>query len=239
VPVETALFARLIDHAPLFPPANLPLPEALEDHRRARGGPHGWIVRRFVAPASVLARLDGEGLALSVVTEFDLDPSDTRIEAVEVPPNGAVGAVARETYFEVDVAAAPRMVEELARTGGRLKVRCGPTVPALDALAATIRACKERSLPFKATAGLHHAVRRDGRPGFVNLLAASVFDQEEAVLSEEDEEAFGIHGEAFRWRDQTASAAEVERARELFVAFGSCSFDEPVDDLLRLGLLAA
>jgi hypothetical protein len=42
-----------------------------------------------------------------------------------------------------------------------------------------------------------------------------------------------------RWRDRTASAAEVERARGLFVAFGSCSFDEPVDDLRALGLLAA
>ena len=47
------------------------------------------------------------------------------------------------------------------------------------------------------------------------------------------------YGEAFRWRDRTASAPEVERARGLFVAFGSCSFDEPVDDLVRLGLLAA
>jgi len=239
VPLETALFARLIDHAPLFPPAQLPLPEALEDHRRAREGPHGWIVRRFVAPASVLPRLDGEGLALSVVNDAAFDASDPRIEAVEIPPNGPVDSVAREMYFEVDPEIAPEAVEELARTGGRLKVRCGPRVPAVDALAATIRACREQALPFKATAGLHHAVRQDGRHGFVNLLAAAVFGDEEAALDEDDAGSFFVEGQAFRWRDRTASAAEVARGRELFVAFGSCSFDEPVDDLRALGLLAA
>ena len=45
---------------------------------------------------------DGEGLALSVVQDADFDASDSRIEAVEVPPNGRVRAVAGETYFEVD-----------------------------------------------------------------------------------------------------------------------------------------
>jgi hypothetical protein len=239
VPLETALFGRLIDHAPLFPPAQLPLPEALEDHRLARGGPHGWIVRRFVAPASMLDRLDGEALHLSVVFDADFDRSDARIEAVEVPPNGSLGSADGETYFEVDPEAPPGFVEALARSGGRLKVRCGPQVPSIDALAATIRGCRETLLPFKATAGLHHAVRQQGQHGFVNLLAAAIFGDEEGALAEEDEGAFAIDDGAFRWRDRTASVAEVERARGLFVAFGSCSFDEPVGDLRRLGLLAA
>ena len=67
--LEIALFARLIDHAPLFPPAQLPLPEALDEHRLAREGAHGWIVRRFVAPASVLPALNREPLVLSVVLD--------------------------------------------------------------------------------------------------------------------------------------------------------------------------
>src|SRR5215210_6672378 len=45
------LLAGLIDHAPLFPPASLPLAEALEDHRRALSSPHAWLVARFVCPA--------------------------------------------------------------------------------------------------------------------------------------------------------------------------------------------
>jgi hypothetical protein len=235
--LETALFARLIDHAPLFPPAQLPLPEALEEHRLAREGPHGWIVRRFVAPASVLGRLDGEALALSVVCDADFDSSDPRIESLEVPPSGELSRLGEESYFEVDPDTAPDAAEQLAREGARLKVRCGPAVPSVESLAAAIRACKVHSLPFKATAGLHHAVRREGQHGFVNLLAAAIFGDEEGALAEEDEGAFAIDDGAFRWRDRTASVAEVERARGLFVAFGSCSFDEPVGELDALGLL--
>lgn len=239
MPLETALFGRLIDHAPLFPPAQLPLPEALEDHRLAREGPHGWIVRRFVTPASVLDRLNSELLALSVVCDADFDPSDARIESLEIPPNGLLWKTGAETYVETDPHVVPAFASQIARSGARLKIRCGPKAPSVDSLAAAIRACREHSLPFKATAGLHHAVRQEGQHGFVNLLAAAIFGDEETVLAEEDEGAFAIDDGAFRWRDRTASVAEVERARGLFVAFGSCSFDEPVDDLRRLGLLAA
>jgi hypothetical protein len=237
--LETALFARLIDHAPLFPPAQLPLPEALEEHRLAREGPHGWVVRRFVAPASVLGWLDGEALALSVVCDADFDASDPRIESLEVPPNGSLWLTRGETYLELDTGVVPAFAAGLAESGSRVKVRCGPTAPAVDSLAAAIRACKAHQLPFKATAGLHHAVRREGQHGFVNLLAAAIFGDEEPALAEEDAEAFRTDGDVFRWRDRTAAVVEVERARELFVAFGSCSFDEPVDDLRALGLLAA
>ena len=220
-PVESALFARLIDHAPLFPPAQLPLPEALEEHRQARASRHGWIVRRFVAPASVLSSLDG-----------DVELDDPRIESLEVPPNGAVPAARGEVYLE---GAQPPLSDAQAR----VKVRCGPVAPPVGELAKVVRSCREHGVPFKATAGLHHAVRQDGQHGFVNLLAAAVFGDEEAALAESDANAFRVDGDAFHWRDRSASAAEVQRGRELFVAFGSCSFSEPVDDLIALGLLAA
>ena len=231
-PVETALFARLIDHAPLFPPAKLPLPEALEEHRAARDGPHGWIVRRFVAPASALPSLNGEPLALSVVLDTDAALDDPRIEALEVPPNGVVRAARGEVYLE---GARP----PLSSPDGRVKVRCGPTPPSVDELAGVVRSCREHAVPFKATAGLHHAVRRDGRHGFVNLLAAAIFGDEEAALAEDDPEVFRVEGETFRWRDRAGSVEDAHRGRDLFVAFGSCSFSEPVDDLIALGLLAA
>jgi len=228
-PLETALFARLIDHAPLFPPAQLPLPEALEDHRQARDGPHAWIVRRFVAPASVLTSLDGEPLALSVVLDADVELDDPRIESVEVPPNGAVPS-GGEVYVE-------GAIPPLPSRDTRVKVRCGPTAPSIAELAAVVHSCRAYGVPFKATAGLHNAVRQDGQHGFVNLLAAAIFGDEEAALAEDDADAFGADGEVFRWRDRAASVADVERGRKLFVAFGSCSFAEPVDELVALGLL--
>ena len=230
--LQTALFARLIDHAPLFPPASLPLPEALEDHAQARESRYGWIVRRFVAPASVLGSLDGEPLELSVVLDAEATLADPRIAALEVPPGGALQSFDGEVYLE---GATPPLPSPEAR----VKVRCGPTVPPIGELAHLVRSCREHGVPFKATAGLHHAVRRDGRHGFLNLLAAAIFGDEEAALAEEDPAAFRLDEECFRWRDRAASAVEVERGRELFVAFGSCSFDEPVDDLRELGFLAA
>lgn len=226
-PLEIALFARLVDHAPLFPPAQLPLPDALQEHRRAREGPHGWIVRRFVAPASVLPALNGEALALSVVVDGELPRDDQRIESLEVPPNGAVPSAGMEVYVE---GARPPVQS-------RVKVRCGPTPPPVEDLAELVRSCREHGVPFKATAGLHHAVRQLGQHGFVNLLAAAIFADEESALAEDDAEAFRVDADAFRWRDRTASVEDVRRGRELFVAFGSCSFSEPVDDLIALGFL--
>jgi hypothetical protein len=227
--LETALFARLIDHAPLFPPARLPLPEALEEHRRAREGAHGWIVRRFVVPASIVGSLDSEPLRLSVVLDAEVELDDARIESIEVPPNGTVSQAAREVYLEGAIPPLP--------VPSWVKVRCGPRVPSVEELAEVVRSCRRHRVPFKATAGLHHAVRQDGQHGFLNLLAAAVFGDEEAALAEDDPAAFRVD-DAFRWRDRAASVAEVERGRELFVAFGSCSFSEPVDDLVALGYLA-
>ena len=63
-------------------------------------------------------------------------------------------------------------------------------MPSVDELAEFIQGCRERKLPFKATAGLHHAVRQGGAHGFVNLLAAAILD--EYALEEEDADAFQL-----------------------------------------------
>ena len=92
---------------------------------------------------------------------------------------------------------------------------------------------------FKATAGLHHAVRSNGEHGFLNLLAAVVFEgHEEAALAETDSNAFALDADAFSWHGQSAGASELVRVRhELFHSIGSCSFFEPVEELQALGML--
>lgn len=50
-----ALLEHIIDYAGLFPPARLPLPEALQTYAGHVAGPRQWLVGRFVCPA---ARLD-------------------------------------------------------------------------------------------------------------------------------------------------------------------------------------
>ena len=57
-----ALLGALIDHAALFPPASMTMEDAVAEDRAARGGAYGWMVARFVCPASRLEELrDGFG----------------------------------------------------------------------------------------------------------------------------------------------------------------------------------
>jgi hypothetical protein len=155
---------------------------------------------------------------------------DGRVEAVEGrdPELAQLGC---ETYLE-DVG-----IDEVKAAGARAKVRCGPEPPPVDELASFIRTCREEGIPFKATAGLHHALRTNGQLGFLNLLAAAVFGDEERALVEDDAEAFAL-GDTFRWRECEAGAGEVaDVRRSLFVSIGSCSFFEPVEELEALGWL--
>ena len=242
-----ALLARLIDHAPLFPPASLPLADALADHERARTSDASWMVNRFVCPASRLSELGHSALRISLVLDTgvvaDAAFDDERVEALELPPAQDPGALANrrgEVYVELPFDGdLTRRLRELAGAEVHAKVRCGGArVPTVPELAGFIRACREHTVVFKATAGLHHAVRTDGEHGFLNLLAACAFGSEDEVLADRDASNFAVTAEHFAWRDHVASADDVARVRRgLFVSVGSCSFSEPVDELRTLGVL--
>jgi hypothetical protein len=239
---RVALLSRLIDHAPLFPPASLDLPEAVAEDRRAGQSAAAFMLARFVCPASRLAELPDPARAVSVVLDgpFERRPS---IEAAEAPfSEDVVGLVglAAEVYVELPLDdARDERLDALVAHGLYAKVRCGgASVPDEAALGDFVRACGERGVPFKATAGLHHAVRRDGEHGFLNLLAAVVFGEEEDALAETEPEAFSLDAERFAWRERRAYAAELDHARrERLRAIGSCSFFEPVEELEALGVL--
>ena len=124
------------------------------------------------------------------------------------------------------------------------KIRCGgETTPSPQELARFVEGCARRELPWKATAGLHHPFRHhsvmtgEQQHGFLNLLAgaglaAAGAPAGEALASEDpDDFELDAHGLRFRGRDVS------DGARELLVAYGSCSFDEPVHDLQELGIL--
>ena len=241
-----ALLDRLIDHAPTFPPASLVSQEALAEDARAVRSPHSFALARLVWPASRLGELPPSERAISAVLDEPVS-ADSRVEAIEAPPffdPGAGGSglpTQGEVYVEtpLDEGLEDRL-DLLAEHGRRAKVRCGgASVPGVDALAGFIRACRERGLVFKATAGLHHAVRSDDEHGFLNVLAAVVFaGEEEAALAEVDSSTFALDAQSFAWRDRSASADELARVRrnELH-SIGSCSFFEPVDELQALGML--
>lgn len=51
------LLARSVDYAGLFPPAGLPMPDAVAEYAGLRAGSESWLVARFVCPAGRLTEL--------------------------------------------------------------------------------------------------------------------------------------------------------------------------------------
>jgi hypothetical protein len=238
VDARRALLEHLIDHAALFPPASLAMPEALAEDRRAREGNDSWLLARFVCPVSKLPELGGESQSLTVVADAKV-PYDPRIESVEArEPVDFDG----EMYVELALdETLEERLDDLARLGLRAKVRCGgPFVPDAADLARFIRGCRARDVVFKATAGLHHAYPTEaGEHGFLNVLAAAVFGDEEDALAA-SEGSFELDADAFRWGAREADATRLRFVRgTLFHSIGSCSFFEPVDDLRTHGMLPA
>jgi len=229
-----AALSALIDHAPTFPPASLPAPDAIDEDRRARAGEHAWMLARLVWPASRLDELEGEDRALSVLLDGRYE-GDPRAEAVETRWDAGLDGLRGEAYVELPLGEGlEEKLAALAERGLRAKVRCGGAeVPTAAALGRFLSACRAAGVPFKATAGLHHPLAFDGGHGFLNVIAACAFE-DAAALSE----TVALGPEGLRWRDLIAGSDELARVRrEQLVAVGSCSFFEPVDDLKQLGVL--
>ena len=182
--------------------------------------------------------MDGVEAPISVVVDVDDGrwQGDPRIEAAEASNTVLLGRFGGETYVEVPPGAD---LEPVRDAGRRAKIRCGgDAVPSVGQLASFIRRCRELTLPFKATSGLHHAVPTGGEHGFLNLLAAAVFGDEEDALAERGAGAFRLDAGGFRWRDRAAGPDQIARVRRgLFVAIGSCSAQEPADELRALRIL--
>ncbi len=158
-------------------------------------------------------------------------------------------------YFELDPATDVRgTLAAVAGLDGGAKIRTGGVTadahPTVEQVAAFISACRMADVPFKATAGLHHAVRAHQASvdatqfGFLNVFvgaallhagridAAGLAD----VLAEESPSAFAMTVDGVAWRERRISASELGEARSRFChSFGSCSFDEPIEELASMG----
>lgn len=136
------------------------------------------------------------------------------------------------------------------------KLRTGGTEPSAfpdnAVIAFAVMTCCEYNTPMKCTAGLHHPVRHFNSGvnsvmhGFLNVFSAGILahssgmDEGELteILSEEDPYSFSFNDEGFAWDENFVTNEEIINARrELMISYGSCSFDEPVDDLKSLELL--
>jgi len=160
----------------------------------------------------------------------------------DLPPDVDVWV---EPGWGPDLAAA---VDLLREAGRGLKLRTGGTTadafPGEAALAAAVALAVRRGVRFKATAGLHHAVRHTDpatgfeHHGFGNLLLAAAIagsDGEASAhewLVRRDPQAVAA-GLASLGRDRLAAVR-----RERFPSFGTCDVQGPRRDLEALGLLA-
>jgi hypothetical protein len=121
------------------------------------------------------------------------------------------------------------------RTGG-LAAELFPTPVEL---AAVICACRDRDLPFKLTAGLHHALRHTDpetgflHHGFLNVLAGSIAAADGAEAADVAEVLATT--DAVPLVETVREQLAVERP--LWIGYGTCSLTDPIDDMRRLGLL--
>jgi hypothetical protein len=164
-------------------------------------------------------------------------------------------------YFELPTAQNPRtLVDAIGAAHSRAKIRTGGLTqemfPSAEQILGFLEACVSANVAFKATAGLHHPVRclkpltyeRDSPTGtmhgFLNVFLAAAFlldgmDAEDLkkLLAEDDAGSFTLDEGSISWRGHRLSQARLLESRALAASFGSCSFEEPMEDLLALNLL--
>jgi hypothetical protein len=238
------------------------LEEALASSRLPPSG-RAWSLSALVGPAFTThadevalfnarhgSRARVEAVELRAATRRELEAALETIGPglaifVELPLDGTLDDLLRVVRG--------RAVNGKVRTGGVVP----EAIPDSGPLARFLEACALSGVPFKATAGLHHAVRGkhpltgdEGAPrhtmhGFLNVFTAAALARGgmaaaeiEAILRETDPTAFHIDDEGLGWRDRRIPSDELAVMRRDFAtSFGSCSFAEPVADLKTLGMI--
>jgi hypothetical protein len=171
----------------------------------------------------------------------------------EVPPIPAWDALLVGVTAEL-LLKKPVQRRSVARLG--VKLRCGgveaTAFPSVEQVTLVIVACREAGVPLKCTAGLHHPVRHYNDSvntkmhGFLNVFGAGILAHAvgmdratiREVIADESPDSFAFDADGFRWKEHRATVAQIEAARaSAMLSFGSCSFDEPRDDLRALGLM--
>ena len=168
----------------------------------------------------------------------------------------------KAVFVEIPIDRKPdALVDAIAAAGLRAKVRTGGVTadafPLPGALLDFLVACHTRRVRFKATAGLHHALRSRYRLtyqpvsdeatmfGFLNVLLAAAFlrlgapERDVLRLLEEDSlSGIRVEEDVIAWRDHALTVDRISETRfDFATSFGSCSFTEPIDELRSLHLI--
>jgi len=278
-----ALLEHAIDYAGLFPPAALPLEEAVSEYAEIIAGPNAWIVNRFVCPVAWLSDLvellpvnaDGpwsiaalgtsvEGFRqdLNLIERFEQAAGErAQVDGYEVKAlktemtkgllNRVQEAGFEEAYIEIpwgtDLAEFLDPLVEFedigakARTGGLEADK----FPSSEQVAAFIHECVSLDISFKLTAGLHHPFPQVDHTigarmhGFLNILVATALSgpldlsraEVASILDADDPSQFNFHDAGVRFGQWGVNLEELNFGRLMLSSWGSCSVQEPLDDL--------
>lgn len=133
------------------------------------------------------------------------------------------------------------------RTGGV----AADAFPTTEQVAWAIVEARDSGIPIKCTAGLHHPIRHFNEGvqtkmhGFLNVFGAGLLASAngisqaeiQAILGDEQAENFVFDENGFAWKGWRVVSSEIRKARLFATSFGSCSFDEPREDLRTLNFL--
>jgi hypothetical protein len=237
-----------------FVVADVALPEALAQDAGAAPSPLSVVIgggAGSVAGVCAYATRNQTALAGLEIALRDLDDLAGNARRVVAAVDAARGSgdladevpVFVEMPQDAPTAGWLAAADEVAAAELPLKFRTGGVeahlFPDADRVATWIDAALDRELPFKCTAGLHRAIRHTGADGFehhgfLNVLLATrrAFDgasTDDVVATLETRDADALVDQAM--------AEDLAGARRWFTSYGSCSVEEPLADLLDLGLL--
>jgi hypothetical protein len=163
----------------------------------------------------------------------------------ETPPDRAEQTIALLAEYNSDAALATFGYK--LRTGGVT----ADAFPTSAQIARALVAPATHQLPIKFTAGLHHPIRqfrdevKTKMHGFLNVLGAAVLaaehrwdaHQTSLMLEDETADSFSFTDDFFAWREWKIDVERLQYRRKFVLSFGSCSFDEPREDLRAVGFL--
>ena len=227
-------------------------------------GPKTDNAAEFIAELSAgvdtIRALDAQHGATAAITQIEMAlPSEPGASLADT--NRALGGLNVPTFWEANVDDAERTIgfvaEHRATGAGRFgfKLRTGGVIasafPSSIQIARALVAAAAQGVPIKFTAGLHHPIRlfhqsvQTKMHGFLNVLGAGVLaaehrwdvQQAAAMLEDEDPDSFVFADDVFAWREWKIATSRIQAGRKLVTSFGSCSFDEPREDLRALNLL--
>ncbi len=199
------------------------------------------------------------------VTAFEVKlPSDPDMAAMlaketraQIDVNGLEDA---SIFFEASVGEALSAIVEALREAMLpkigFKLRCGglsaEQFPSVCQVANVLHLCAMQDLPLKFTAGLHHPLRhyndsvQTKMHGFLNVFVAALIAKQNDLAREVIEELVSCENpkeilfadDALTFCGHRISSENIKTLRQQFaISYGSCSFDEPREDLQALGLL--